>query len=409
MSNASRTAPCGPLAGVRVLDLTAVVLGPLATQILGDYGADVIKVEPPEGDRMRANGVTRQRGMSSIFLAINRNKRSLCIDLKSPRGAAVLGKLLSTVDVLVHNMRPAAVRRLGLHHEAVMPLHPRLVYCVAPGFGHGGPDENKPAFDDVIQAACGLAALLGHDRGKPDYVPSLIADKTAGLALSNAVLAALFERERSGRGQFVEVPMFETMVAFTLAEHLGGLTFDPAHGPAGYQRLLSGGRRPAPTRDGHVAMLPYSGAQWRQFFVRAGREDLAAKYNFDERHERNARIREIYDDMAAVTQRMTSAQCLALCEALDIAATRIHTIDELPMHPHLVAVGLFERSEHPTEGAIVGVRPPTRFARTPASVRRCAPRLGEHTDEVLREAGFDEAQIAELKANKVVASAPPRR
>ena len=336
-------AATGPLAGVHVLDLTAVVLGPMATQILGDYGADVIKVEPPEGDRMRANGVTRNRGMSSIFLAINRNKRSLCVDLKSPDGVAVIERLLPTVDVLVHNMRPTAIERLGLGYGTAAARNPRLVYCVAPGFGQGGPDANKPAFDDVIQAACGLAALLGHSGGKPDYVPSLIADKTAGLALANAVLAALYERERSGRGQFVEVPMFETLVAFMLAEHLGGLSFDPPHGGAGYQRLLSGGRRPAPTRDGHVAMLPYSGAHWREFFTRAGREDLAAKYNFDDRHERNARIREIYDDMAQVTQRMTSAQCLALCEALDIAATRIYSIDELPEHPQLKAVGLFAR------------------------------------------------------------------
>lgn len=202
--------------------------------------------------------------------------------------------------------------------------------------------------------------------------------------------------------------MFETMVAFTLAEHLGGLTFEPPHGPAGYQRLVSGGRRPAPTSDGHVAMLPYSGEHWRQFFIRAGREDLAAKYNFDDRHERNARIQEIYGDMAQVTRRMTSAQCLALCEALDIAATRIYTIDELPQHPHLVAVQLFQRQQHPSEGAIVSVRPPTRFARTPASMRRPAPLLGEHNDELLREAGCDDAQIAELKAKKVVVSAPPR-
>jgi crotonobetainyl-CoA:carnitine CoA-transferase CaiB-like acyl-CoA transferase len=398
----------GPLAGVRVLDLTAVVLGPLATQILGDYGADVIKVEPPEGDRMRANGVTRHRGMSSIFLAINRNKRSLCIDLKAPEGVEVIKRLLPTVDVLVHNMRPAAVERLGLGQAAALALNPRLVYCMAPGFGQGGPDANKPAFDDVIQAACGLAALLGHADGKPDYVPSLIADKTAGLALTNAVLAALYERERSGRGQFVEVPMFETLVAFTLAEHLGGLSFHPPHGGAGYQRLLSGGRRPAPTRDGHVAMLPYSGGHWRQFFIRAGREDLAAKYNFDDRHERNARIREIYDDMAQITQSMTSAQCLALCEALDIAATRLYTIDELPTHPHLQAVELFERHHHPSEGPIVGVRPPTRFARTPAALRRPAPTLGQHNDEVLREAGFDGAQIAALRARRVVVSAAPR-
>ncbi len=401
-------AATGPLAGLRVLDLTAVVLGPLATQMLGDYGADVIKVEPPEGDRMRANGVTRNGGLSSIFLAINRNKRSLCVNLKSREGVAVIQRLIPTVDVLVHNMRPAAVERLGLGHDAAAKLNPRLVYCAAPAFGHGGPDENKPAFDEVIQAACGLAALNGHAGGEPDYIPSLIADKTAGLALANAVLAALLERERSGRGQFVEVPMFETLVAFTLAEHLGGLTFEPPHGGAGYQRLLTGGRRPAPTRDGHVAMLPYSGAHWRAFFTRAGREDLAAKYNFDDRHERNAQIREIYDDMASVTRRMTSAQCLALCEALDIAATRIHTIDELPEHPHLKAVGMFQHHQHPSEGAIVGVRPATRFARTPASVRLPAPTLGQHNDELLREAGYDSAQIAELKAGKVICCAPPR-
>jgi formyl-CoA transferase len=404
--NDATPAANGPLAGLRVLDLTAVVLGPLATQILGDYGADVIKVEPPEGDRMRAVGVTRKRGMSSIFLAIDRNKRSLCIDLKMPDGVEVIRRLLPTVDVLVHNMRPAAIARLGLGYDTAAALNPRLVYCVAPGFGRGGPDENKPAFDDVIQAACGLAALLGHADGQPAYVPSLIADKTAGLALANAVLAALYERERSGRGQFVEVPMFETMVAFMLAEHLGGLSFDPPHGGAGYQRLLSGGRRPAPTRDGHVALLPYSGTQWRRFFEEAGRADLASKYDFDDREQRNARSREIYDDLAQVTQRMSSAQCLALCEALDIAATRVHTLDELPAHPHLAAVGMFQRQQHPSEGAIVGVRPPTRFARTPAQLRRPAPTLGQHNDEVLREVGYDEAQIAALKARRVVFTPP---
>ena len=199
----------GPLAGVRVLDLTAVVLGPVATQILGDYGADVIKVEPPEGDMMRANGVSRVRGLSSIFLAINRNKRSLAIDLKQPAGIAAIKRLLPTVDVLVHNMRTAAIERLGLGYDACAAINPRLLYCVATGFGEAGPDAGKPAFDDVIQAACGLASLLGSEDGQPDYVPSLIADKTTGLALANAVLAALFERSRSGLGQVVEVPMLE--------------------------------------------------------------------------------------------------------------------------------------------------------------------------------------------------------
>ena len=393
----------GPLAGVRVLDLTAVVLGPLATQILGDYGADVIKLEPPEGDLMRANGVSRHRGMSSIFMAINRNKRSLVIDLKHPEGVAAVMRLLPRVDVLVHNMRVAAIERLGLGHAACAAINPRLVYCVATGFGENGPDAGKPAFDDVIQAACGLAGLLGHETGQPDYVPSLIADKTTGLALANAVLAALFERTRSDRGQYVEVPMFETMVAFTLAEHLGGLSFEPAIGPAGYARLLAGGRKPVPTRDGHVAMLPYTGEHWRRFFERMGRDDLSTRHGVDDRHARNARVKELYADMAALTRTLTTDDLLALCGELDIPATRILTIAELPEHPHLRAVGLFQRSDHPSEGPIVSVRPPTRFARTPAELALPAPQLGEHTEAVLLEAGFEASEIAALRASGAIA------
>jgi formyl-CoA transferase len=397
----------GPLAGIRVLDLTAVVLGPLATQILGDYGADVIKLEPPEGDLMRANGISRRRGMSSIFLAINRNKRSLAIDLKRPEGVAAVKRLLPTIDVLVHNMRTAAIDRLGLGHAACAALNPRLLYCVATGFGEDGPDAGKPAFDDVIQAACGLASLIGHEHGTPDYVPSLIADKTTGLALANAVLAGLFERERSGRGQYVEVPMFETMAAFTLAEHLGGRSFEPPEGPAGYPRLLAGGRKPAPTRDGHVAMLPYTGVHWDRFFRRAGRDDLAAKYGVDDRHARNARVKELYADMHAITRGFTTDALLALCRELDIPATRLYAIDELTEHPHLKAVGLFERQQHPSVGPIVAVRPTTRFARTPADLARPAPELGEHGHEVLREAGLADAEIAALVASGVVGAPTP--
>lgn len=222
--NAMRT---GPLAGVRVLDLSSVVLGPLATQILGDYGADVIKVEGLEGDLMRANGVSKHRGMSSIFLSINRNKRSVAIDLKDVRGIAALRRAIVGVDVVVHNMRVAAIERLGLGYAAVSALKPDIVYCVATGFGQDGPDAARPAFDDVIQAACGLASLIGHDRDAPAYPPSLIADKTTGLALANAVLAALFHHARTGEGQYVEVPMLETMVAFAMAEHMSGLSFEP--------------------------------------------------------------------------------------------------------------------------------------------------------------------------------------
>jgi len=392
----------GPLAGVRVLDLTAVVLGPLATQILGDWGADVIKLEPPEGDLMRANGVSTVRGMSSIFLAINRNKRSLAIDLKQPAGVAAVKRLLPTVDVLVHNMRTAAIDRLGLGYADCAAINPKLLYCVATGFGEDGPDAGQPAFDDVIQAACGLAGLIGHDSGQPGYVPSLIADKTTGMALCNAVLAALYERTQSGQGQYVEVPMFETMVAFTLAEHLGGLTFQPPTAPAGYARLLAGGRQPAPTLDGHVAMLPYTGEHWQRFFTETGRPDLNDKYAVDDRHARNARVKELYADMAAITRTLTTEALLALCRRLDIPATRIHGIDSLPQHPHLQAVDLFQPQQHPTVGPIVAVRPTTRFARTPADLALHAPTLGEHSAQVLAEAGFSADEIRSLQHHHTI-------
>ena len=392
----------GPLAGVRVLDLTSVVLGPLATQILGDFGADVIKLESLEGDLMRANGVTKHAGMSSIFLAVNRNKRSLALDLKTPAGLDAARALVRNVDVVVHNMRVAAIERLGLGYAEVAAINPNVVYCVATGFGQDGPDAARPAFDDVIQAACGMAALIGHDRPAPEFVPSLVADKTTGLALVNAVLAALFHRERSGEGQYVEVPMLETMVAFTLAEHLGGLTYEPPTAKAGYARLLAGGRKPAPTRDGHVSMLPYTGAHWVALFKSVGREDLTQKYDLENRYERNKRIVELYADLATVACEMSTDECLALCDRLDIPATRIYGLDELPDHPHLKAVGLFQKLDHPTEGATITVRPPTLFSRTPAQVRRPAPKLGQHSVECLTEAGLSPADLERLEKDGVL-------
>jgi formyl-CoA transferase len=406
----AKTAPpgsAGPLSGVRVLDITSVVLGPLATQILGDYGADVIKVESLEGDLIRANGVSRHAGMSSIFLAINRNKRSVAIDMKSPAGRDAVLALARDVDIVVHNMRVAAIERLGLGYAAVSALNPGVVYCVATGFGQSGPDAARPAFDDVIQAACGIAALIGNESGVPDFAATLVADKTTGLAVVNAVLAALFHRERTGAGQYVEVPMLETMAAFTLAEHMGGLTFDPPNAKAGYARILAGGRKPLPTRDGHVAMLPYTADHWTALFNAVGRDDLVRKYNFADREERNARVVELYADLRAVVGQMGTDECLALCERIDLPATRIWAIDDLPQHPHLKAVGLFRPTLHPTEGATVSVRPPTLFARTPADMRLPAPLLGQHTFECLREAGFDEGTLLQLAADGVIRQAAP--
>ncbi len=379
------TTSAGPLDGVRVLDLTSVVLGPMATQILADFGADVIKIEAPEGDLMRANGVSRHRGMSSIYLALNRNKRSVVIDLKMPEGAEQLRRLIATADVLVHNMRVSAIERLGFGYAAVAAINPRIVYCVATGFGQDGPHRDRPAFDDIIQAGCGLVGLTAALNAQPDYVPSLIADKTTGLALVNAVLAALFHRERHGVGQSVEVPMLETMASFALAEHLGGLTFEPQTEPAGYARLMHGGRRPAPTQDGWICALPYTERHWQAFFRSAGREDLAERFAVTDPTQRNANIRALYAAMAEITPARTSAEWMTVFEELDVPATPIYGIDELPRHPHLRAVGLFQHTQHPTEGALVEIRPTTRFSSTPLSLRRHAPTLGEHTAEVLGE------------------------
>ncbi|MGO4814283.1 CaiB/BaiF CoA transferase family protein [Cupriavidus sp. 2MCAB6] len=386
----------GPLEGIRILDLTSVVLGPLATQSLADLGADVIKIEGPEGDLMRANGVSRNAGMSSIYLALNRNKRSVVLDLKTPAGAAALRRLIAGADVLIHNMRVAAIERLGFGYVAVAALNPRIVYCVATGFGQDGPHRNKPAFDDIIQAACGLVSLGSAAGNRPEYVPSLIADKTTGMALANAVMAALLHRERHGSGQAVEVPMLETMASFVMAEHLAGLTFEPATGEAGYARLLGGGRRPAQTADGWICVLPYTDRHWKAFFHAVGRDDLADKYNIASRAQRNAHIRALYQQLTEITPARTTAEWMTLFETLDIPATPIYTPDELLAHPHLEAVGLFQQTEHPTEGPLREMRPTARFSATPLSLRRHAPTLGEHTDEVLREAGLAPEDIAQV-------------
>ena len=395
----------GPLAGIRILDMTSVVLGPLATQILADYGADVIKVEGPEGDLMRFGGVSLHPGMSAIFLAMNRNKRSLVLDLKTPDGRDVLERLIPTVDVLVHNMRVAAIERLGFGYAAVARTNPRIVYCAAPGFGQDGPDRDKPAFDDIIQAACGLAAVVSTGREQPDYAPTLVADKTTGMALVNAALAGLFHRERTGQGQYIEVPMLETMTAFMLAEHLGGLTFNPPVGKAGYPRLLADGRKPAPTKDGHIAILPYTADHWLAFFDAAGQRELADRLGVADRQKRNANIAAIYRAMTEVTRERTTAEWMEICDKADIPATPIVALDELPQHPHLASVGLFQTMQHPTEGQVTYVRPPTKFTASPADVRLPAPLLGQHTAEILRRLGYDDAEIATLAERRIIVQA----
>lgn len=402
MKDSSTDLSNGPLTGIRILDMTSVVLGPLATQILGDYGAEVIKIESLEGDLMRSNGVNLSPSMSSIYLAINRNKQSMALDLKSEEGKTVLRKLIPTVDVLVHNMRVSAIDKLGFAYAVVTQWNPEIVYCAATGFDQDGPDKDRPAFDDIIQAACGLASVNSLGRDRPDYVSSLVADKTTGLALVNAILAALLAKSRSGQGQYVEVPMLETMVAFTLVEHLGGLTRNPASQSAGYSRILAGGRQPSPTRDGFIAMLPYTNHHWESFFKDAGQEALGQSLGVTSRVTRNANIKGLYAALHQITATKTTAEWVEICDRLDIPATPLYDMEDLPAHPQLRAVGLFKDTVHPDLGNVRYVRPTVKFSKTPAKVRHQARRLGQDTRSILTQLGYSSEQIHALAERGVI-------
>lgn len=397
----------GPLTGIKVLDLTTVVLGPLATQILGDLGAEVIKIEAPEGDIMRYAGPARHRGMGHVFLNLNRNKRSLVLDLKQPEAAAVLLGLLAQSDVLMHNMRPQAMARLGFAWERLEQVNPRLVYCVAQGYGQDGPFADRPAFDDIIQGGCGLVALEMATGGEARFVPTLIGDKTVGLTMVYAVMAALLQRARTGRGQLVEVPMLETMTAFVMAEHMGGLTFDPPLGPPGYARMLAPDRRPHRTADGHICILPYTDRHWQDFFGLAGRPELADDPRLADAETRSRHFAELYAIVADCVRAAPTAYWLERLKAADIPCGPVNPLAELPDDEHLAAVDFFPRAEHPSEGPIRIVRPPVQFGEADCALRRPAPRLGEHSREILREAGLSEAAVTDLLARRIAIEAAP--
>ena len=395
----------GPLAGIKILDLTTVVLGPLATQILGDLGAEVIKIEAPAGDIMRYAEPARHREMGHVFLNLNRNKRSLVLDLKQADAAPVLLALVRQSDVLMHNMRPQAMGRLGFGWDRLHDVNPRLVYCSAHGYGQDGPFADRPAFDDIIQGGCGLVALEAATGGEARFVPTLIGDKTVGLTMVYAVMAALLQRERTGEGQAVEVPMLETMTAFVMAEHMGGLTFDPPIGPPGYSRMLAPDRRPHRTADGHICILPYTDRHWRDFFRIAGRPELADDPRLADAQTRSRHVAELYSLIAECVCDTPTAFWLDKLKSADIPCGPINPLAELPADEHLAAVDMFPRIEHPSEGSIRMARPPVRFSDAACAMRRAAPRLGEHSREILRETGLTDDEIADLLARKVAIDA----
>lgn len=390
----------GPLHGFRILDLTSVVLGPYATMTLGDLGADIVKIEAPEGDMLRSIGQGRHKGMGPMHLAYNRNKRSIVLDLKQPEGRDALLKLAAGADALVHNMRPQAMAALNLGYEDLRAVKPDIVYCGAYGYSAKGPYAARPAFDDVIQSVSGMAALMGSLSDGPRYAPTVVADKTTGLTLVYALLAGLIHKLRTGEGQFIEVPMFETMVSFLMTEHLWGRSFVPPTGPAGYTRVLAPERRPDRTKDGWIALLPYTDRNWRDFFRIAGRPELIDDPRFDSINSRTRHVRELYAIKAEAAPRHTTQEWLNFCERHSIPAAKVNSLDDLFEDEHLKAVGFFRETEHPSEGRVTSLGIPVHFEATPGDVRLPAPRLGEHSRALLREAGLTEAEIADLLAKR---------
>jgi len=391
----------GPLAGVKVIDLTSVVMGPYATQIFGDMGAEVIKIERPEGDIMRHMGVYRNPAMGPIHLSVNRNKKSVMLDLRKEEGIQALFRLASDADVLIHSMRPAAMARLGLDYEAVKARNPGIIYCGAYGFGSDGPYADDPAYDDIVQGLCGMTAINALLAGEPRFTPTVVADKVAGLTTTYSVLAALFHKARTGEGQHVEVPMFETMTSFMLIEHLGGRVFNIENGEPGYERVMSQLRKPHRTKDGYACVLPYSDRNWRDFFLETGRAELADDPRYVTASSRSRNYETLYKTLSDIMLERTTEEWLKALKPLSIPVARVNDLGELFSDPHLQAVKMFVQLKHPTEGTLTQVRPPVSFEKTPCEIRTLAATLGEHSREVLAAAGYSDAEIELLAAQGI--------
>ncbi|MNF37888.1 Formyl-coenzyme A transferase [compost metagenome] len=394
----------GPLSGLRVIDLTINVLGPVATQILGDMGADVIKVEPPNGDQNRQNGPGRNPGMSVFYLVMNRNKRSIVLDLKKEECLEALLKLVETADVIVHSMRPSAAERLGICYEKIRARNPKIIYAFAPGYRGDGPYKDMPAFDDVIQGESGLAAINRDSDGRPRYFPTVIVDKFCGYVLASSISMALLHRERTGEGQQVLVPMMETMLQFNLFEHLWEGVLGKTDG-LGYTRMFSPHRRPYATQDGYVCLLAVNDEQWRRLLTAIGRPELLDDPRFCRMTERMRHINELYGILGDVIATQTSAYWEKVFAEADVPHGQVRELHELMQDDYLRETGFFNKVEHPTEGELVMTSIPVQFSSSPGNVRYLPPNLGEHSQEVLGEIGYSPDQIEKLCAPRAPVSA----
>jgi formyl-CoA transferase len=395
----------GPLDGVRVIDMTMNVMGPYASQILGDMGADVCKIEPPEGDTLRGVGPSRSKGMGPYFLNLNRNKRSLVLDLKKPDGGPVLRRMLAGADVLLYSFRPKAMARLGVSYAQVSEINPRIVYCGAFGYGQSGPYADRPAYDDLIQAAIGLPMLQARGSGEPAYVAVAMMDRVVGMMSASSVGMALYHRERTGQGQAIEVPMFESMTEFVMGDHLYGETFEPPLGPVGYVRMMDKNRKPYPTKDGHLGVLVYNDKHWRRFFEAIGRPEMAADERYTTIAGRTQNIGFLYNFLAETLKTRTTDAWLAFFAEVDIPAMRLNTPAGLLEDEHMKAIDFFKLADHPTEGRVRVMDIPQRWSKTKPEIRRLAPRLGEHSAEILADFEFSAAEIEGLAASGTIGGA----
>lgn len=348
------------LDGVRIIDLTTVVLGPYATQFLGDFGAEVIKIEPPQGDLFRYVKPGRTHDMGAGFLNLNRNKKSLALDLKSDSGRSQMTNLIKGADVFVHNMRRQAADKLALDYETVRLINPDIVYCAAPGFSSDGPYGDRPAYDDIIQAESGLAHLNANDKGEPRFLPTILCDKVAGLHLAIAITSGIAAQARTGSGCCVEVPMFESLVSFMMAEQLAGCSFVPPMGSLGYERLLSPHRKPFKTSDNYISVIPYNARHWENFLNFVGREDIATADWVQDTGSRSANIDQLYQIISEALCEESSEYWLRELEALDIPCSRVNSLEDLLCDPHLQETGFFFDYDHPTEGTLKRMRSPFR-------------------------------------------------